>query len=206
MTLLAVYPNVVVITPSLPVKSVAELVSYARAQPAKLAYASAGSGSSTHLGAELFNSMAGIQMTHVPYKGGGQAVIDVMSGQVQMYFSSVLGALPHMKSGKLRGLAVTGSRRSRAAPELPTIAESGFPGYEANNWLGLLVPARTPRPIIERLNRETVALFQQPDVREKMAAQGGDTETGSPEQFAAYIRSETRKWAKVIKDSGARTD
>ena len=206
VSLLAVYPNVLVINPSLPVKSVTDLIGYARVRPGQLAFASAGNGSSTHLAAELFKSMAGIEMMHVPYKGGSQAVVDVIGGQVQMYFSSVLGALPHVKSGKLRALAVTGSRRSRAAPELPTIAECGFPGYEANNWLGLLVPAGTPNPVITRLDQEIVKAFAQPEFHEKISVQGGDAETGSPAQFAAYIRAEIKKWAQVIKASGAQAE
>ena len=203
---MVVYPNVLVVNPSLPVKSVSELIALAKARPGQLSYGSAGTGSSTHLAAELFKSMAAIDMAHVPYKGGGQAVIDVMSGQVQLYFSSMLGALPHLKSGKLRALAVTGSKRSRAAPELPTIAELGFPGYEANNWLGLMVPAGTPVPIILRLNREIVKIFEQPDMHERLAAQGGEAATGSPEKFAEYIRAEIRKWAKVVKSSGAQVE
>ena len=206
VSLLAVYPNVLVINPSLPVKSVTDLIGYARVRPGQLAFASAGNGSSTHLAAELFKSMAGIEMMHVPYKGGSQAVVDVIGGQVQMYFSSVLGALPHVKSGKLRALAVTGSRRSRAAPQLPTIAECGFPGYEANNWLGLLVPAGTPNPVITRLDQEIVKAFAQPEFHEKISVQGGDAETGSPAQFAAYIRAEIKKWAQVIKASGAQAE
>ncbi len=206
VSFMVVYPNVLVVNPSLPAKSVSELIALAKARPGQLSYGSAGTGSSTHLAAELFKSMAGIEMAHVPYKGGGQAVIDVMSGQVQLYFSSMLGALPHLKSGKLRALAVTGSKRSRAAPELPTIAELGFPGYEANNWLGLMVPAGTPAPIILRLNREIVRIFAQPDMIERLAAQGGEAETGSPEKFAEYIRAEIKKWAKVVKESGAQVE
>jgi len=206
VSLLAVYPNVLVIHPSLPAKTVPELIAYAKARPGQVSYASAGSGSSTHLAAELFRSMAGIEMTHIPYKGGAQALVDVIGGQVQMYFSSVLGALPHIRGGRLRALAVTSARRTRVAPDLPTFAESGFSGYEANNWLGMLVPAGTPAPIVTRLNQEVVRIFQQPDVQEKLSAQGGDAEAGSPAQFAEYIRVEMKKWAKVVKDSGARAD
>ena len=206
VSMLMIYPNVLVVNPSLPAKSVSELIALARARPGQLIYASAGTGSSTHLAAELFKSMAGIEMAHVPYKGGGQAVVDVIAGQVHLYFSSVLGALPHVKTGKLRALAVTSAGRSRAAPDLPSVAESGFPGYEANNWVGLLVPARTPAPIVERLHRETVQILRMPDVQERLAAQGGDPEPSSPAQFTAYLTSEIRKWAKVVKASGAQAE
>jgi tripartite-type tricarboxylate transporter receptor subunit TctC len=142
----------------------------------------------------------------VPYKGGGQAVIDVMSGQVTIYFSSLLGALPHLKSGKLRALGVSSLKRTSGAPDVPTIAESGYPGFEAINWLGLLVPARTPASIVSRLNADTLRVFQQPDVEQKLLAQGGEPATGTPDAFAAYIKSETVKWAKVIKASGTKPE
>jgi len=206
VTLMVIYPNMVVVHPSLPAKSISELITYAKARPKQLNYASAGTGSSTHLGPELLKSMAGIEMTHVPYKGGGQAIVELMAGQVQMYFSSTLGALPHVKGGKLRALAVTSLKRSRAVPQLPTIAESGFPGYEAVNWLGLMVPAQTPAPIIHRLNSEVVKIFRQPEVEERLTAQGGDAETTTPAQFAEHIRAEIKKWARVIKVSGMQTE
>ena len=201
VSLMVIYPNVLVVHPGIAAKSLNELVALARAHPGHLAYASAGNGSSTHLAAELLKSMAAIDMTHIPYKGGAQAIVDVIAGQVQMYFSSTLGAIPHIKSGKLRALAVTSLKRPRAMPELPTIAESGYPGYEAVNWLGLMVPARTPAAVITRLNSEIVNLFRQPEIEERLSAQGGEAQTNSPVQFAAHIRSEIRKWAQVIKAS-----
>jgi tripartite-type tricarboxylate transporter receptor subunit TctC len=201
VSLMVVYPNVLVVHPGVATKSVGELVALAKARPGQLAYASAGNGSSTHLAAELLKSMAGIDMTHIPYKGGAQAIVDVIAGQVQMYFSSTLGALPHIRSGKLRGLAVTSLKRPRAMPELPTIAESGYPGYEAVNWVGLMVPAHTPPGIITRLNAEIVNIFRQPEIEERLSAQGGEAQTNSPAQFALHIRSEIRKWAQVIKAS-----
>lgn len=206
VSLMVIYPNVLVVHPGVAAKSVSELVTLAKARPKQLAYASAGTGSSTHLAAELLKSMAGIDMVHIPYKGGGQAVVDVMAGQVQLYFSSMLGALPHVKSGKLRALGVTSAKRSRATPDLPTIAESGFPGYEAVNWLGLLAPARTPAAIIARLNGEIVKIFSQPDVEERLAAQGGEAQTNTPAQFAEHIQSEIRKWSRVIKVSGMQSE
>ena len=201
VSLMVIYPNVLVVHPGIAAKSLSELVALAKARPGQLAYASAGNGSSTHLAAELLKSMAAIDMTHIPYKGGAQAIVDVMAGQVQMYFSSTLGALPHIKSGKLRALAVTSLKRPRAMPELPTIAESGYPGYEAVNWLGLMVPARTPPDIITRLNGEIVNIFRQPEFEERLSAQGGEAQTTTPAQFAMHIRSEIRKWAQVIKAS-----
>ncbi len=205
VTLLVAYPNILVTHPSGPA-SVKDLVALARSQPGKITFASSGRGSSTHLAAELLKSMAQVDMIHVPYKGGGQAVIDVMSGQVNIYFSSLLGALPHIKNGKLRALGVSSLKRSSAVPEVPTVAESGYPGFEAINWLGLLVPARTPASIVTRLNSDTLRVFQQPDVDKRVRAQGGESAAGTPESFARYIRSETVKWAKVIKASGVKPD
>ena len=206
VSLLAVYPNLLVVNLSLPATSVSELVAYAKAHPRQIAYGSAGIGSSTHLAAELLHSMAKIDIVHVPYKGGAQALVDLMGGHIQLYFSGILGALPHVKSGKLRALAVTGAKRSNGAPELPTVAESGYPGYEASNWQGLLVPAAAQSSIVGRLNREIVRSFRDPDVRENLAAQGGDAETGSPEAFTSYMRAEITKWSRVIKESGARAE
>ncbi len=206
VSLLTIYPNMLVVHPALPARSVGELIAYIKTRPGQISYASAGTGSSTHLAAELLRSMAKIDIVHVPYKGGSQAIVDLMAGQVQLYFSSILGGLPHAKSGKLRALAVTAAKRSRAAPELPTIAESGFPGYEASNWVGLMVPAATPATVIVRLNREILRGFGSIDVQEKLVAQGGDPETGTPAAFTAYLKSEIAKWHRVIRDSGARAD
>ena len=206
VSLMVIYPNVLVVHPSLPAKSMSELVAHAKTRAKPLAYASAGTGSSTHLAAELLKTMAAIDMVHIPYKGGGQAIVDVMSGQVPMYFSSALGALPHIKSGKLRALGVTSAKRSRAIPDLPTIAEAGFPGYEAVNWVGLLVPARTPPAIIARLNSEIIRIFRQPDVEERLVSQGGEAETNTPAQFSAHIRAEIKKWAQVINASGMQAE
>lgn len=206
VSLMAVFPNVLVVHPSVAAKSVKELIALAKAHPGQLTYASAGNGSTTHLAAELFKSMAGLDMIHVPYKGGGPALVDLIAGQVNLYFGSMPAALPHVKNGKLRALAVTSAKRSRAAPELPTVAESGFPGFAADTWIGVLAPAGTPGPIVVRLNREIVKILQQPELEEKLSAQGAEPVTNSPEQFAAYIKSEIRKWAKVVKESGAKAD
>lgn len=206
ITLAAVFPNVVIVSASFPAKSMGELIQLAKARPDELTFGSAGSGSSTHLAPELLKTMAGIQMRHVPYKGGGPALIAVLSGEVSMYFSSVPAAIPHVRSGKLRALGVTSLKRSPAMSSVPTIAESGLPGYEAINWNGVLAPAATPKAVIERLNREIVAALNTPDIKAKLLDQGAEPSPNTPAQFQAYIRSETVKWAKVVKLSGARAN
>lgn len=207
VSLLVTYPNVLVINASLPVNSLKEFIAFAKARPRQLTYASAGIGSSTHLAAELlFKSLAGIEMTHVPYKDVGQAFIDILTGRVHAYLGSPLRALPFVRSGKLRALAVTTTKRIRAFPDWPTVAESGFPGYAAFNWLGLLVPAGTPAAVVSRLNQEVITIFQQPEVQEQVVANGGEIQTNSAEEFAEFIRIETKKWAKVVKDSGAKVE
>jgi tripartite-type tricarboxylate transporter receptor subunit TctC len=206
ITLVASFPNVLVVHPSLPARSVAELAKLARARPGQLTYASAGSGSTTHLSAELFKTMAGLDMVHVPYKGGGPALTDVLGGQVTMYFGALPGALPHIRSGRLRGLAITSARRSVGVPQFPTMAESGFPGYEADTWIGAVAPAGTPASAINRLHEEISRILNAPDIRERLLSQGAEPLTNTPEQFAAYIKSEIVKWARVVKASGARAD
>ena len=206
VTLLASTPNILVVHPSLPVKSVKELIALSRARPGQLDYASSGGGSSAHLAAELFSNMAGVKMTHVPYKGGGPAVIALLGGQCSVGFATTPSVVVHIKSGKLRGLAVTTAQRSHSTPELPTISEAGVAGYEAGTWYGLLVPAGTPKEIVARLHAEATKLLKLPEVRERLDATGFEPIGNTPEQFAAYIRSEIEKWAKVVKASGARAD
>jgi tripartite-type tricarboxylate transporter receptor subunit TctC len=198
ITPLASFPNVLVIHPSVPARSLNELIALARKRPGELTYASAGSGSTTHLAAEFFKTQARIDLIHVPYKGGGPALIDVVAGQVTLYFGSMPASIPHIRSARLRGLAVTSLQRSAAAPEIPTVAESGFAGFEAVTWIGAVVPAGTPAGIVSRLNRELVVIMRMPEVSDKLAAQGADPITATPEQFGAYIRSEIEKWAKVV--------
>lgn len=194
--------NVLVTHPSLPAKSVKELVALAKTRPNQINFASAGVGTNPHLTMELFLSMTGIKMTHVPYKGSGQGIIDVLAGQVPVMTPAVPTALAYIKAGRLRALGVSGAKRSNAAPDIPTIAEAGVPGYEATQWFGILAPSGTPRAIVDRLHRETVRALKEPEVRDRLVADGSDPVGSSPEEFAAYLRSETVKWAKVVKDVG----
>jgi tripartite-type tricarboxylate transporter receptor subunit TctC len=206
VTQLASSPNILAVHPSLPVKSFRELIAYAKANPRKLNFASSGVASVGHLTGELLNTAAGIDMVHVPYKGSGQAVIDLLGGQVQMMFSGMSSVMQHIKAGKLRALAVTGAQRSPAVPEVPTIAESGFPGFEATAWYGVLAPARTPKTIVTRLHDEIVRGLALPDVKERLNNVGFELVGGTPDEFAVFIKSEITKWAKVVKASGAKPE
>jgi tripartite-type tricarboxylate transporter receptor subunit TctC len=195
-------PNVLVTHPSVPAKTVKELIAFSRARPGELYYASAGVGTSPHLSTELFLLMGGIKMVHVPYKGSGPGIVDIVAGHVSVMTPSILSGLPHIKSGRLRGLGVTSKKRAGGVPDIPTIAEAGLPGYEAVQWFGLLAPAATPREIVSRLHGETVRALQAGDVRSRLSADGADPVGSTPEEFAAFIRSETTKWAKVVKEAG----
>ena len=206
VSLLASTPNILVVHPSVPAKSVKELIAVAKARPGQLDYASSGSGTSPHLAAELFSMMAGVKMSHIPYKGGGPAVIGLLGGQCSVGFATTPSVVAHVRSGKLRGLAVTSAQRSPTTPELPTVSEAGVAGYEAGTWYGFLVPAGTSKDIVARLHAESVKLLKVPDVRERIEAAGFETIGNTPEQFGAYIRSEIEKWGKVVKASGARAD
>jgi tripartite-type tricarboxylate transporter receptor subunit TctC len=199
-------PNVLVVHPSLPVKSVKELISLARSKPGQLNYASAGTGGSVHLAGELFKNLAKVDIVHVPYKGSGPALIDLLGGQTQLMFSTMPPALPHVKTGRLRALGMTGAKRSPLVPDLPTIAESGLPGYEITQWWGVLGPAGMPAGVVTRLNSEVNAILQQPDVKERFASEGADTAPNTPGWFASYMKSEVAKWAKLVKASGATAD
>ena len=194
--------NVLVVHPSVPAKSVQELIALARAQPDKLSYGSSGAGNAGHLAGELFNGMAGIRMVHIPYKGGAPAMIDLIAGQVQLIFASAPTAVPQVKAGKIRGLAVTTARRSVILPGLPTIAEAGLPGFEADNWYGIVTVMKTPRPVIERLHAEIVRALHMPDVKQALLTLGLEVRTSTSQEFGSYMRSEFDKWAKVIKDAG----
>ena len=206
VTLVASAPLLVVAHPALAAASIRELITLAKAKPGQIHYASGGNGSPSHLIMELFKSMAGVDLVHVPYKGGGPVLNAVLSGEVQLTPGGILAMMPHVKAGKLKALAVTGSRRSPAAPEFPTVAESGLPGFAASGWWGVLAPAGTPKAIVTRLHSELARLLQAPELRDRLARDGIDTVGNSPEEFDAYIRQEIKTWAKVVKDSGARID
>ena len=192
--------NVLVLHPSVPAKTVKELIALAKTK--SLNGGSSGVGGAGHLALELFNLQAGTKMVHVPYKGGGPAMVDLLGGNIQLIFATAASAVPHIKSGKIRALAVTTAKRSGLVPELPTVAEAGLPGFEANNWYGVLVPAGTPRAIVNRLNKDVVAVLNLPDLKDFLFKQGLDAAPSTPEAFAAYIRSEKAQWEKVIKAAG----
>lgn len=198
--------SVLVVNPELPVRTAGELVAYAKKNPNQLSFASAGSGTDTHLAGELFKSMTGISMVHIPYKGGAPALVDLISGRVQLSFASVATTISAIQTGKLRAVAMTGKNRFEGLPGVPTIAESGVPGYEINNWYGIFVPANTPQDIIQRLNAETIKILKKPDVHAKLIAAGLEPIWSTPKEFADYVRAETDKWRKIVVDSGARAE
>jgi tripartite-type tricarboxylate transporter receptor subunit TctC len=195
-----------VVNPSVPARSVKELIALAKARPGELNYSSPGNGTSGHLAAEMFKLMAGINIVHVPYQGGGPAVMGLLSGQVQMLILSPVATLPFVKSGKLRALAITSLTRSPDLPNIPTMSESGLPGYEVLLWFGLYAPAKTPKAIITRLNQDVVKIMQTPEMRASLASEGGQPVGNSPEQFQEIIKADVAKWAKVVKDAGIKVD
>jgi tripartite-type tricarboxylate transporter receptor subunit TctC len=195
-------PQMLVINPAIAARSVQEFIALAKSRPGQLNYGSGGAGTTTHLGVELFKLAAGVSIVHVPYKGTGQALTDVIGGQVQMMMSSMLPAVPHVKAGRLRALGVTSARRAAGYPDLPTLAESGLPGFETTSWHGILAPARTPKAVVNRIHAELVKMLNQEDVKTIFANQGMDVVASTQEEFAAYIRGETAKWTKVIKAIG----
>ena len=202
--LLAQMPYVMAVNPSLPAKSARDVITLAKAQPGKVIFASSGAGTSSHLAMEMFRYMGGVELLHVPYKGGGPAVTAVMSGEVQGVFNVVTGTLPYVKSGKLRALAVSSAKRADIAPDIPTIAESGVPGYEVIAWYNVFAPARTPRAIIDKLNGEINRLLQTEDVRSRFQTLGVAPLGGTPEALGKYLEFEIVRWAKLIKDTGVR--
>jgi tripartite-type tricarboxylate transporter receptor subunit TctC len=206
VTILAGVPNLLVVHPSLPVRNVKELIALAKSKPDQLNYASTGAGQSTHLSMELFKNMAGVKIVHVPYKGSAPAVTDLLGGHVPMMFDNMPSALPHVKAGKLRALGVSTSKRSATAPDVPTVAESGLPGFDVTVWFAVLAPAATPRDIVTRLNRVLVKALQGADVREKLASQGAEPIGNTPEQFTAQMKADLAKWAKVVKAANIKLD
>jgi tripartite-type tricarboxylate transporter receptor subunit TctC len=204
VNLAAVTPNLFVVHPAFPARNVSEFIALAKQRP--INYATGGIGTPSHLAGELFKTLSGIQMNHVPYKGSIPALTDIMGGQVDLMFDSMASALPFVKSGKLKALAQTGSKRVAALPELPTVAESGLPGYEVAGWFGLFAPAGTPRPIVNRLSAEISQILALADVKERYASLGAEPGPSDPDQFAAFLKAEIVKWAKVIRDSGAKAE
>jgi tripartite-type tricarboxylate transporter receptor subunit TctC len=206
VALITTMPFLTVVHPSLPVRSVKELIALAKARPGQLNYASPGSGSSTHLATELFKAMAGVQIMHVPYKGVAPAATDLMSGEVQMLTGDLNTLMPHVRAGKMRPLAVTGTTRSPLLPDMPTVAEAGVPGYEASGWFGILAPAATPREIVRRLNGEIVRALQSDELRKRLARLGGEVAGGTPEAFGQHLRREIDKWGTLIRSMGLKPD
>jgi len=206
ITLIASAPSVLVVNPSIPARNVAEFTAYARANPGKLNYASNGNGSAAQLAATMYESMAGVRMVHVPYKGIAPALTDLLNGEVQLMFGTIVALVPHLQAGKLRALAVTSRKRSVLLPDVPTLAESGLPDYQAGSWYGVLAPAGTPRPIIERLHGTIVKALQQPDVAQRLAAEGAEVIGSTPEEFGAHIKAELARVAEVVRAAGIKIE
>jgi tripartite-type tricarboxylate transporter receptor subunit TctC len=206
VTQVVVVPLLLVSHPSLPARSLKELIAFTRTRPGQLNYGTGSVGSNPHLAMELFLSMAGLKVVHVPYRGQGPAMIDLVAGHLQLMMANLLTALPHVRSGRARAYGVSSIQRSNVAPEIPTIAEAGVPGYEVVQWFGVLAPANTPRDIIARLHAATVRVLQDPSVKERFAGDGADTIGNTPEEFAAIIRADLKKWGKMVKDAGIKPD
>ncbi|HEX4944513.1 MAG TPA: tripartite tricarboxylate transporter substrate binding protein [Usitatibacteraceae bacterium] len=206
VTQVASTPNILVVNPAMKAKSVAEFIELAKSQPGKLNFGSGSTGSAGHLAGELFKSMAGVDMVHIPYKGAAAAMQDLVGGRVDLMFDNLASSLSQVKGGRIRALAVTTARRTPLAPELPTIAESGLPGFDINTWFGIFVPAGTPRPVVDRLHAEFTRALAAPDVREKMLNLGAEPIGSTPEAFAAYVKAEAARYAKIVKASGAKVD
>ncbi len=206
VSLVASAPLILVVHPSLPVKSLKDLIAHIKANPGKFNFGSGGPGTTPHLAGEMLKSMAGLQMTHVPYKGGGPALADLVGGQLQLMLENIPSTLPHVKSGKLRVLALTGLTRSALVPEVPTLDEAGLKGYEIVGWNGLFLPAATPKAIVSRLHAQTVKALAQPDIKERLKGMGAEGVGSTPAQFGAFVQAEIRKWARVVRDAGLRVE
>jgi len=203
---IATVPNILVVHPSMPVRTTRELLDLARAKPGQLNYASTGSGGPQHLGMELFKTLSGVQLTHIPYKGAAPALTDIIAGQIQTMFGNMISTLPHVRSNRLRALAVSTAKRAAILPEVPTVAESGVAGFESGSWFGFAAPAGTPKAIVDRLNAETNRILGLPELRERLATEGAELGGGTPDAFGVYLRSEVAKWAKVVKFAKVRVD
>jgi tripartite-type tricarboxylate transporter receptor subunit TctC len=206
ITITALAPLFLVVHPKIPVTSVKELIAYAKTRPAELNFCSAGNGSGSHLAGELFNTMTGVKLTHIPYKGSGLAITELIGGQVQLMFAGIVPIDPHVKAGRVRGIAVSSAKRSVALPQVPTIAESGLPGFEVVGWYGVLAPAHTPPLIVARLNREFLKILQTPEMRDRLLSEGAEPVGNSPAEFTAFLKTDIARWAKVIKAAGAKLD
>jgi len=206
VALVAVQPNILVVHPEVKANSVMELVTLAKQNPGKLNYASSGAGAAAHLAGELFKTMAGVDVVHVPYKGAQPALTDLIAGQVQLMFATSASVIPYVKAGRLRALAVTTAKRSPSVPELPTVSDAGLPGFEATTWHGVVVPAATAGALVEKLNQDINSVLKEKDLSERLAGLGAEVLTGTPRDFADYIAREIPKWSKVVRDSGARAD
>jgi len=206
ITLAISSPAILVVHPSVPAKTVKELIAFARTRPGQLNYASAGNGTFPHMSMELFLSMGGLKMEHIPYKGTGPATIDMLAGHIAAMSGTILTVMPHIRVGRLRGLGITSAARSSVVPEMPTISEAGLPGYEATQWYGLLAPAQTPKDIVAKLHAEAVRVLQQPEIKERFAGDGADAVGNTPEEFRRYIGNEITKWAKVAREAGIKPE
>ncbi|EHP43928.1 extra-cytoplasmic solute receptor [Cupriavidus basilensis OR16] len=204
--LVASTPNVLVVNPSVPAKNVAELIALAKAKPGALTFGTPGIGTSPHVAGEMFNALAGVKLTHVPYKGRAMAIPDLLGGHISMMFDNLPSALPVIKEGKVRALGVTSAKRSHSAPDIPTLAEQGLPGFDADSWFAIFAPANTPKDVIAKLNTELNRIYQLPDVQAKLKTLGLDPILGTPEKLAGYQKVEIAKWAKVVRDSGAKAE
>jgi tripartite-type tricarboxylate transporter receptor subunit TctC len=206
IAILGTGPNALTVTPKLPANSVKELIAMAKAQPGKLNYASSGVGTFQHLGSELFRIMAGINIVHVPFKGGGPAMADVMAGNTEICLASLIQVIPHVDSKRLKLLGIGGAKRAKIYPNVPTIAEAGVPGYDSSNWWGVLAPAKTPQPVVNRLRAESAKILASSDIQKKLESQGAETVKMSPEEFGRFIKAETVKWSKVVKEAGIKAE
>ncbi len=206
ITLAAAAPLFLVVHPKVPVTTVKELIAYARTRPGEVNFSSAGNGSAGHLAGELFKIMTGVTMTHIPYKGAGPAIIDLIGGQVQLMFAGIVPIDPHFRAGRVRGIAVSSAKRTSAIPQIPTIAESGLPGFEVVGWYGILAPAHTPRAVIDRLHREMLAILATPEIRDRLRNEGAEPVGNTPAEFTEFLKTDIGRWAKVIKQAGAKLD